>query len=90
MNEITVDFANPDEYEAVGTLVNKLLIELFPDEEEYRQPSKHISAAKMLLERGSNVLDEFVVDTILQNFLNLRQLTNRIFGLPMMIAKVVV
>ena len=55
MNEITVDIANPDDYETVGALVNKLLIELFPDEEEFRQPSKHISSAKTLLERGSNV-----------------------------------
>jgi GNAT superfamily N-acetyltransferase len=55
MNEITVEMARPDEYETVGALVNRLLVELFPDEDEYRQPEKYISAAKMLLERGDNV-----------------------------------
>lgn len=55
MNEITVEMARPGEYKTVGALVNRLLVELFPDEDEYRQPEKHISAARMLLERGDNV-----------------------------------
>ena len=55
MNEIIVEKARPDEYEAVGKLVNKLLIELFPDDDSYREPGKHISAAKNLLESGDSV-----------------------------------
>jgi len=55
MTEITVEMANPDEFESVGVLVHRLLIELFPNEDEYRQPEKYISAAKRLLEREDNV-----------------------------------
>jgi GNAT superfamily N-acetyltransferase len=55
LNEIIVEKARPDEYEAVGMLVNKLLIELFPDDDSYREPGKHISAAKNLLESGDSV-----------------------------------
>jgi GNAT superfamily N-acetyltransferase len=55
VNEIIVERARPDEYETVGLLVNRLLIELFPDDDAYREPGKHISAAKYLLESGDNV-----------------------------------
>jgi GNAT superfamily N-acetyltransferase len=55
VNEIIVERARPDEYETVGLLVNRLLIELFPDDDAYRAPGKHISAAKYLLESGDNV-----------------------------------
>jgi GNAT superfamily N-acetyltransferase len=55
VNEIIVERACPDEYETVGVLVNRLLIELFPNDDAYREPGKHISAAKYLLESGDNV-----------------------------------
>ena len=55
VNEIIVERARPDEYETVGLLVNRLLIELFPDDDAYREPGKHISAAKYLLESRDNV-----------------------------------
>jgi len=55
VNEIIVERARPDEYETVGLLVNRLLIELFPDDVAYREPGKHISAARYLLESGNNV-----------------------------------
>ena len=55
VNEIIVERARPDEYETVGMLVNTLLIELFPDDDAYREPGKHISAAKYLLESGDRV-----------------------------------
>ncbi len=55
MNKIIVEMAHPDEYEKVGALVNRLLVELFPDEEEYRDAEKHISAAGKLLESRGNV-----------------------------------
>ena len=55
VNEIIVERARPDEYETVGMLVNTLLIELFPDDDAYREPGKHISAAKYLLESGDSV-----------------------------------
>lgn len=55
MDEIIVERARPDEYETVGLLVNRLLIELFPDDDAYREPGKYISAARYLLESGDNV-----------------------------------
>jgi GNAT superfamily N-acetyltransferase len=55
VNEIIAGRALPDEYETVGLLVNRLLIELFPDDDAYREPGKHISAAKYLLKSGDNV-----------------------------------
>jgi len=55
VNEIIVERAHPDEYETVGLLVNRLLIELFPDDDEYREPGKYVSAARYLLDSGDNV-----------------------------------
>ena len=55
MSEIIVQFARPEEFGAVGKLVNTLLIELFPDEEDLRDPEQHIRAAEVLLERGDSV-----------------------------------
>ncbi|MDH3691649.1 MAG: GNAT family N-acetyltransferase [Gammaproteobacteria bacterium] len=55
MSEINVEIAQPDEYAVVGTLVNTLLVELFPDEDELRDPEQHITAAKRLLESGDSV-----------------------------------
>jgi len=55
MNEITVTVARPEEFETVGILVHRLLIELFPDEDEFRDQEKYISAACQLLQAGDNV-----------------------------------
>ena len=55
MDDVIVEMASPDEYETVGALVSRLLIELFPDEDKYRNPEKHISAAKNLLQSEDKV-----------------------------------
>ena len=55
MNQITVTTAKPDEFEAVGVLVSRLLVELFPDEDNYRGSEKYIFAARKLLETGNDV-----------------------------------
>ena len=55
MSEITVEFARPDEFGAVGKLVNTLLVELFPDDEELRDPGQHINAAERLLKSADNL-----------------------------------
>ncbi len=55
MNEISVTVAKPEEYETVGVLVHRLLNELFPGEDEFRNSEKYISAARELLLTGENL-----------------------------------
>jgi len=55
MNEITVTVAQPEEFETVGILVGELLCELFPDDDEYKDSQKYISAARQLLQAEGNV-----------------------------------
>jgi len=55
MNEITVTVAQPEEFETVGILVGRLLCELFPGDDEYKDSEKYISAARQLLQTEGNV-----------------------------------
>ncbi len=54
-NRIVVEMAHADDFQMVGTLVNRLLVELFPDEDDYRDSDKHVFAAKQLLAAGDKV-----------------------------------
>ena len=55
MTDLTVELAAPGEFGDVGKLVNKLLNELFPDEEE-RDVEQHIRAAEAVTEKWKRCL----------------------------------